>query len=565
MIKTIYLNLEDDVAKVINQVQRESTSEVVLVFPKQSFMFSDSINMRLLKKQMDMLRKKAYILTMDEKGQTFAQEAGFELKFLPRTRRPGAISDIRRAVRPPVIPKIPRAIPTAPVIPDPIKKPKAVLRKLVRKVTPVASPPVSVAPQAPKRQSVVVAPRMHRRESVQASDNVYIPPAKETLKVRPRYSYRKYIIAFVAVALIVALVVVLLVLPSATVNVYAKSQVVSRDIDIIADVSVKKIDASKLTIPASTVNETQNVTATFQTLGKKEVGSKAQGRVAIYNLTGSPLALKAGTTTLTVGSKTYTFTLDQQNVVPVSSATNDSNATVADIVAVEGGEGSNLPAGTRVEITNQAFGRQPDRLFAKTVSQVIGGASRFVSVISADDIEKAQNELTQKVVDDINEKLKAENKMIAEGGYTVDMTGFTTDKPENTESPSFSAQAQISITGLAFNEAELKQMIRQRLLLSLGSTKNLQADSEDKVSYKTKNIDTVNGVMQLSLHYESSAIPAIDPQQLKIEIAGKSKSEASELILANPDVDKTEIIVQPAWQSSLPRFAGKIKLELKEE
>ncbi len=70
--------------------------------------------------------------------------------------------------------------------------------------------------------------------------------------------------------------------------------------------------------------------------------------------------------------------------------------------------------------------------------------------------------------------------------------------------------------------------------------------------------------MQLSLHYESAALPAIDVKALKNQVAGKSKAEASELILSNADVDKTDIAVQPVWQSVLPRFGSKIKLEIKE-
>ena len=58
------------------------------------------------------------------------------------------------------------------------------------------------------------------------------------------------------------------------------------------------------------VNETVNKTDTFQSQGKMQVGNKASGTVKIYNFTCSPLNLKADTTTLTVGSKTYTLLND---------------------------------------------------------------------------------------------------------------------------------------------------------------------------------------------------------------------------------------------------------------
>src|SRR6185503_14608799 len=99
MLKTIYLNLEDDIAKIAAKIKREKADEVVLVFPKKSFLFSDSINVRLLKKQLEPLGKKVSILTMDEMGQMYAKEAGFDLKFLPKSPRPGQFSDIRHSPR----------------------------------------------------------------------------------------------------------------------------------------------------------------------------------------------------------------------------------------------------------------------------------------------------------------------------------------------------------------------------------------------------------------------------------------------------------------------------------
>ncbi len=89
-------------------------------------------------------------------------------------------------------------------------------------------------------------------------------------------------------------------------------------------------------------------------------------------------------------------------------------------------------------------------------------------------------------------------------------------------------------------------------------------DGQAGVIYKIKNLDVQNGIMQLALHYESNAKPNIEPKDLQNKLAGKSKQEASDLILSNADVDRVEITVQPAWQSSLPRFASKIKIEVKE-
>ena len=568
MTKTIYLNLEDDVAKIIAKLKREVGEELVLVFPKKSFIFSDSINLRLLKKQIDMLGKKVFILTMDERGQGYAQEAGFELKQMPKTSRSKAMSDIRQRIAP-----IPEAVATISngFDPEPVEMPL----HSPKRVTKSALPKPRVSKKLPsknvkttRRPNIRISdestPVESMLDTVSRQENFFIPPDSKEIVPKKRKTYQAYVGGFVAITLIIALVLLLVVLPSASVIVYTKSQSVARDIDIFADVKAQTINYTTLTIPAVAVNESQTIADSFQTQGKKEVGSKAEGRVALYNLTGSPMALKAGTTTLTIGNKSYVFKQDQGNVKAITSSSNDSNATVADIIAVDGGESSNVPAGTRVEITNQTFGSQPQRLYAKTVTQIIGGSSRFVSQISKDDLTSAQTELTKRVVDGINANLSAKNVKLVTGAYSVNVTSFTTDIPEGTEAQNFTAELKVNITGLAFDEASLKSMIRQRLLMSLGANKDLQVVGKDQVIYQIKNLDVAAGVMQLAIHYESSAHPRIEISDLQNRLTGKSKQEASELLLANPDVGKVEINVQPAWQSSLPRFSSKVHIEVRE-
>nr|MDQ3018507.1 hypothetical protein [bacterium] len=161
MPTTIYLNLEDDVTKVADKIRRERGPEVVLVFPKQSFIFSDSINLRLLKKQIDLMGKKAHILTMDEKGQMYAQEAGFSLKHLAKTTRNNSTSDIRSQRRP-VRPSIPPA-PTLPAAPIPMAEPeRAAISPVTRPVhRPVLAPTAPVAAARPQKPTIVTSVRQH--------------------------------------------------------------------------------------------------------------------------------------------------------------------------------------------------------------------------------------------------------------------------------------------------------------------------------------------------------------------------------------------------------------------
>lgn len=567
-MKTIYLNLEDDVAKTVAKIKAHKGEEVVLVIPKDSYLLGDSINLRLLKKQVDLLSTKVSVLTMDITGKMYAREAGFPLKRLPRVAPSKSFSDIRpsggtKIFKPHEVEETEE--------PEPLPVKRTVVSKVIRKVAPVAAsvaaPRVNSA-KIYKSKRQVAADNLpsdwlteNKENTKPLSNNVFMPPDSGAKQLPRRRAYWKWAMGFVAVSLIAVLVLVLVVLPSATVTVYAKAQNVSRDLEVTINSNASGVDSSRLTLPATAVSETKQVSQTFNVNGKKEVGAKAQGRIAIYNLTGSPLNLRAATTALTVGTRTYYFTADQNGIVALESANSDLGATTADVIAADGGEDFNLPAGTRMEINNQAFGSQPQRLYAKTVTQVIGGSSRFISVISTEDVTSAQTALIRNAVDEINRGLDDDRKLV-EGAFAVELQNFVTDKPEGTETVSFNASATVVIRGLAFNETELREMVRGRLIQTLGEDKTLQSVESDVVVNKIGKLDFEAGLMQLSIHYESKALPTIDENALASSLAAKTQSQAEDILLDNPDIEKVDMKLAPSWQKDFPRISSKIRVEV---
>ncbi len=574
-MKTIYLNLEDDVAKTIAKIRAQKSEDVVLVIPKDSYLLNDSINLRLLKKQVDKIGNKVSILTMDTNGQMYAKEAGFPLKRLPRISPSNSISDIRQ---------MPTEVPEKTVLRTSVVKPKSKLplatkpRMMTLKKSSISpnrtvtktrihSAPILETSRIFKKQvddRIESSPVKKAKSKLQ--NNFFVPPENNNnsklVQLKKPRSYKKYVLGFMAICLVVLVVLVTVILPSGSVVIYAKSQAVSRDLDVSMNSNIQTIDQRLLALPATSVSETKTVSDTFSVNGKKEVGAKAQGRIAIYNLTGSPLNLRATTTVLTVGSNSYYFTADQNGIVALSGPNNDSNATVADVTAQDAGESFNLPSGTRMEITNQSFGSQPQRLYAKTITQVIGGSSRFVSVVSEEDLNTAQQELVKKTVAEINENLP-DNRKLVEGAYSVEITNFISDKPLDTETTSFRAEATVKITGLAFNQDDLKSVVRGRLQQNLGSDKILQDANLDTIINRIKTSDYSAGVVQLYIHYESKSLPVIDEQKIVEQLVGKSQQEANDILLTNQDIEKVDIRLAPTWQSTFPRLGSKIHLEIR--
>ena len=545
MLKTLYFNIEDDLRKVVTRLKREQADRVVLVFPKQSYLFADGVNLKMLKKQTDLLGIDAAILTMDERGQVYAKDAGFELRQLPTANRNSGMGDIKAA------------------------RPEATGQEVVMPRLEDGEEPKTISVRKAQVKTVK-SPSKHVVPNVQIQDTIFpdlgLASSKNSHIRLPKNKRRKrIIIGSVAAALLLIVLLTTLVLPSATIIVYAKTEPVARDIELSMTTETREPNATKLIMPASVVEKTVALSEKFTSTGKKEVGSKAGGRVRIFSLAKLPLNLKADTTTLTYvkTDRRYVFTSDVNSVKPISQdKLSDPNAGhLADIVATEGGETFNIPSGARLEITNQVFGSQPQFLYAVTEGEMTGGNSRFLSVVSEGDVQAAQKSLTDSFMEQIQTELRGQGLIMPDKAYTLETTAFTTDKPTGTESPNFSASATLRVKGLAFKGEVLNALLRDRISELLPSNKHLQSSEHDSVTYRLKTIDIPAGQASLMAHFESNAVFKLDLAGLASGITGKSKEQASELLLSKSEVNRVDIVLSPAWQNTLPRLTAKIKIE----
>lgn len=549
MAKTLYFNIEDDVKSIVSRLRAEGEQEFILVFPRRSYIFSDPLNAKLLKKQLDILHKSASIMTMDERGQAAAREAGFQLREVPTRKASGGMGDIAVRSRRPV--------------PAPAEA-AVVSEQLVAEPAPAHSEPVPI-----RRSSVARSvPKLAVHDTI--FSDVPKRSSFETDGIRQRSeTRRKYRVAWLGALALIVLIVLLggiFILPTAHLTVYAKAEPVTRDLELALATATTTPDVNTLSMPATVVDETLEAQDKFQTNGKKELGSKASGKVRIFNLTGASINLRASTTTLSANGKTFVFTTDQnyiKNVTP-KNVSNPDSGQVATVTATEGGEASNIPEGTKLEITNQVFGNKPQVLYAMADQAFVGGNSRFVSVIEQADITKAQEDLTKSVVDKLAADLKAQGKYLAESAYTAEVVDFTTDKPASTESPTFNAHLKVHIKGLVFDPVVLTNLVRTRVTQVLPSGGHLEQADKDTMTFRVREIDATAGTLRLIVHFESKLYKDVDTDPFRTKLVGLSKADAEAEAKRTAGVDHAEIVLSPSWQTSMPRLSSRISVTKQE-
>lgn len=552
MAKTLYFNLEDDIKTILARVKGEHSPDLVLVFPRRSYLFADAVNLKLLKKQLDVLRKNASILTMDERGQSYAVEAGFALKELPSRGKKSGMGDIQTH----------HATKRAAVAAQHAVVPGA------------ETPSVAAAAEAVRPSHARHGGGHHKASSTEAANaiprvavhdtifsdvpyrptNAYVP--REGKKSTPRTVW----LGAGALVVLFLLIFSLVILPKATVVVYAKGDPIIRDVELSVGTGIAQADSAKLQLPAVSLERTLEAEDKFQSSGKKEVGSKAVGKVRIFNLTGAPLSLKSKTTTLSAGGKSYVLSSDQNFIpaTPAKQVTNPNAGRVAAVEAAQAGEGFNLPVNTRLEITNQVFGSKPQLLYAQVEEELTGGNSRFISIIEEADLATAQVALQKQLIDQLSDQLKADGKMLPEKAYQTSVVSLTTDKPVGTETPTFTAKLQLSLKGLAFEPAQLTDLVRNRITQVLTDGSMLQPLEKDALTFKVRQLDIAAGTMKLIVHVESKSYKMLDLVALQAGLKGKSRQEAEDWLSSRPEIDHASITLSPSWQSSIPRLQGHV-------
>ena len=588
MIPSVYINLEDDVAKVTARIKKEKAETLVLVCPKRCQLFSDSINLRLFKKQAELLKKEVFILTMDERGQTFAQEAGFKLKFLPKSRPASAMSDIY------LQPKVTEPEEEKSGLVKTVKDVAGFVSGLVgKKSDEEPQPPKEEEPlraksetvfadlsfgtelaRPLKKKNVYKGPEVHSGKKLKAvkDENTFFDQEVPLVTAKKRKRSSLAITLILALSLIVVLGLVFVVLPSAKVIAYPKAEPVTRDFDIALDILTKAPDSVRLVLPATSIIENVEVSSKFKSHGKKDVGNKATGSVRIYNFTGQILNLKAETTALAAGNKTYYLTEDALQIKPTKykneltkEIDESSLSGQFSVIAASGGEDYNLPAGVRLEITNQVFGSRPQVVYAKSQTPISGGTSRFLSVMEDADLVRAQSELGAQALENLQRTLTAENRgVIIENSYRIEVVEFIANQKTGDETPNFEASLKAKITALAFSQDDLNKLLIDRISQTISGNQRLKTNSDFKVQPKIRTIDLNVPSGILSVHFEGKAVSQFNSETLPTQLIGKNRQEASEILQSMAEIEKVELTLSPSWQNTFPWFPGKIKIEIVE-
>lgn len=512
--KIIKLGKREDIASAIQQVKKLREREVVFQLEKGSLLLATSDNLKLLKRTGESLGKTVKIETDDEIGRILAKKAGVlygdeEVK-MPK---PAGVRVARSDVKPRF---------------SDILGSRRILNKAVGStVGPVAA-----------------------ISSVAKLSRINSEPSRLS-----RSFYKLFILGLVI--LIVAVFGLAVFLPKATVTVFARSEQVSRDLELTVDKNTTQVNTDNLQIPGVTVDREVSQTKNFPATGVKFTGVKASGTVTIYNFTKNTLTLKAATTTLSVSGKNYFFTKNIAGIKP-NGVANDGIQIIAD----QAGNTYNLPANTKFQISNPALGNQ--NVYAMNPGAIGGGAGTSATVVSQKDLDKAVQSLSDAALNQAQSDLTQETGVttrLVPSGVTEEILSKTADKNANDAADSFNMTVIAKITGLSFKESDVINTVVAKINQVMSSDKYLDETAKKNYTAIFKSIDIPNAHGVLAVHFETMAGYKVDTTSLAKILVGKNESEIKEILLSKPEIDNVTVFFWPKWfVNKAPRFSGRIQI-----
>lgn len=353
--------------------------------------------------------------------------------------------------------------------------------------------------------------------------------------------------------------VLVLVLPRARVTVTLASEPLATDLTFFLDTSATEPRLSDKTYPARSVVVEETVEEEHPVTTTVERGDRASGTVELVNETTSPQGIRAASR---LESASGVIVRTERGVIVPSRG----RAGVAVRADVGGTRGNLEPQRLRLPALPETAQRV---LSAEVVTSLHGGTDRPTAVVAQADVDRALGETESLVKDALRSRLEAERRSgessapasILERSelsrVTVEPRALSV--PVGTESERFRLRAAARAEALIAGEDGLRMFLQSLLRARVGEGREPQGPT-DLTDLRVLAVRWEERRAELSLHIETTVIPALSPQLLRAQIAGEPADAAERLLRMLPGVRGAAVALSPWWIRRVPRNPRNVHL-----
>lgn len=620
ILKTIHIEPDEEIISVIDKIDRANTRQIGLVIPKGAQIWQSSINLKLLKREADHASQQITLIIPNDLDSEMAERIGFQVKKVDNINEEiELVRQVRRVNSPreagrqeqkkekdfPVelITSASEVIGKMPFTDadeqeqqdDQIQSREAKKNMIEVLVKELKSDKLknkfgsSFRDKLSRdKQSLLSRRQLLKNKTVDDIDPAKLFSKKSSLSIdgrrriseqsklrqaafkkqetKPVLNWTKLFAGFIVLGLILITLVAYFVLPAATINIYPQVETINFDLSVVGSKDVSKIDTNLNRIPLQEITIEKNATKTFETTGEKELNEKARGVITIYNeYSSSPQSLVATTRFETSDGKI--FRLLKNVVIPGAKVENTKiipSVLDAEVAADSAGAGYNIGSS---DFTIPGFKGSPKYVgfYGKSKEAMSGGAVGRLKVVLSDDLKKAEESLSNELLNNAKVSLQdqvPEGFELLDGGFKEEITQEKFSVKEGEPADSFTLQANAKILALLIKTNDVQKLIDLNSLAHIAEDKKILSDSQ---KFKSQNltIDWSKGEAKLTFNVQKKAASDIDIAVLKNELAGKNEVEVRKYFTGHSEIQKANFSFWPFWVKRIPKRESRIKVIIK--
>ena len=603
--QTIYLEIDEEITSIINRLRESEANEIILVIPIGSEIFKSIVDLKLIKKETDKLKKKVCIVTIDKIGQNLAKRAGFSvsnqikkdvekhidfIEFkktdkktdnknnsaetiaqneirtsapqpLKRTMEPTGDSFIKNSTVKNTISKLNNHSKNNK--PNKFSDIIRINKKQneVLKIKPISKNNVKIENESRANE-------LFAKKEISETALNKTKEKKKTVALLPSFIARFFLI-FLVFCIIITFGAAFLILPSVDVSIIPKTEPLTVNLDIIADKNIREIDLETSKIPARIISVEKEGSQEFPATGIKKMNEKAKGIITVYNeWDWSSQILSRTTRFLSKDGKLFRTT--KTVTVPGFKRVEGDNipGTIdVEVIADKPGEDYNIDS---TSFTIPAF-KEKGKLkkyagiYGRSSKAMNGGIVGEVKIVSEKDIEEAKNFLVaifqEKAKNQLKEKIPNGLKTMGNSSYE-EIVESNSSSVAGDQVDKFTQSVKVKSSILSFNEEDLRNFVVKNLVKNIAEKREIIDGQAMEISYGKAEVDFKSGQMIIPIRVEALAAWKINEDEIKNQILGKNESELRNYVQNRNEIKQAKVSFWPFWAKHVPRSANKINLTI---
>lgn len=586
-VRPLYVEKDEGVGSIVSRVENVGDENLALVFPQNSEVFSDVVELKFLKKQIERTDKKIVLITQGDAQADLAKSLGFKVKkdleadfedeflesFYQDTekekkdqQKESEIEKKKTSVKEQKEQKKERELKKKRLQVSDIVKPQKERKKRSKATS-----------QKSKEAQSKKAPRQEKRNS--SIEEVYKKEDKDDTGEPQSVGHGSSILGFLSWFSLPKLIGILFlgslialgltityVFPEAKVGIEPREETQKTAFSLTIDKSIDSSDLDKKLIPAEVFKKNKKIQKAFQSSGKEEVENKARGTVKIYNgYTSQPQTLVR--TTRLISESDKMFRLVNTIEVPGADIVNskiEPNYIEAEVVADEPGSEYNIKPS---EFTIPGFKDSPGKyegFYAISEEPMEGGKVGTIQKVTEKDKEEALSSLKDSLVSEIKTELQEsipEDLKIIEESFKLDLQGVQLNPGVGEAGKEFQIQATGTAQTFALREDYVKRIIKKNLEEEMKEDQEITKDSFE-ITYKDPALNFEKGTATLKVEASANLTWKIKKEKLKQDLKGKDEVGARKAVADYPEIKSLQVELWPFWLRRIPNKKDKITIKV---